>query len=246
MQYELLDSSENETLFDFEIVGLSGKSTTLEASDTAEKSSSIIAFDQPFHIDQDGFDVSLTAGTLYEDTELSYSVSSKAPADTYSDLHKLLSRSTPVHKPFRLSIDGSKVPQELRDKAVIVTVAGKNLASQGGSFENGVVTARVRTFGDFAIAVDDTPPRIKPLNISNGKNLVRQSTIRFQITDNLSGISKYRGEIDGEWVLFEHDAKYSLLKHTFDGSLELGMHTLTLEVTDQKGNVASYTATFKK
>ncbi len=246
MRYDLLDASGNETVFEF---GISAIQSTEEVSSPVYVDSEnglFMVHDAPFNFETDDLKISMDSGTVYENTKLEYFVSKKAPSDTFSDVHEVLSRSIPVHRRFRIAIRADRVPENLRDKAIIATVRGSNLSSQGGTFENGFITSRVRTFGDFVIAIDDEAPRIKALNISEGKNLVRQSNIRFQIRDDLSGIRNFRGEIDGNWVLFEYDAKYSLLKHTFDGSLEFGTHTVTLNVTDQKGNTATYSASFKK
>ena len=73
----------------------------------------------------------------------------------------------------------------------------------------------VRSFGTFVVTVDDDPPEIRPLNISPGKNMASTGEIRIRIRDGFSGIRSYRGTIDGEWVLFEYDAKYQLLRHRF-------------------------------
>jgi hypothetical protein len=72
----------------------------------------------------------------------------------------------------------------------------------------------------------------------------RTGEMRFRIRDDFSGIARYRGTINGEWVLFEYDAKYSLLRHRFDGRLSRGSHEVTLQVADNKGNEATLTLPF--
>ena len=56
-------------------------------------------------------------------------------------------------------------------------------------------------------------------------------SITATISDNLSGIKTYRGEIDGKWVLMDYDAKSAKLTHVFD-NLPSGSHVFKLEVTD--------------
>ena len=70
--------------------------------------------------------------------------------------------------------------------------------------------------------------------------------IRFTITDNFSGISTYNGWINGQWALFEFDAKNNLLYYKFDDErlARNSQHALELIVTDSKGNTAEYRATF--
>ena len=59
-----------------------------------------------------------------------------------------------------------------------------------------------------------------------------------KIADNLSGIKKYKGTIDGKWVLFEYDAKRNLLIYTIkdNGNIKKGKHILKLEVIDERKN----------
>jgi len=245
LQYELVDAVNNKTHFDFSISGIDSNYGPVAAVKQEEQD--IIRYDRPFEFNSEDFRVAIPSGTLYEDVELDYESSESQSEDTYSSVHRLQTKSTPVHSRFTLAINGSTIPERLRKKALIATVGRNNkLSSLGGSFKNGYIETSVRGFGDFAIAVDSVGPRIRPLNISAGKNLVRQSSIRLQIRDNLSGISSYRGEIDGKWVLFSYDNKYALLKHTFDGSLDRGKHTLVVNVEDQKGNASVYEATFTR
>jgi hypothetical protein len=94
--------------------------------------------------------------------------------------------------------------------------------------------------------VDTIPPRITPINIKNGANMSGIKDIRFKIKDDFSGINTYNGWIDGQWALFEYDAKNDLLFYNFDaGRLTKNtQHTLELKVTDNKGNTAEYKAKF--
>ena len=72
--------------------------------------------------------------------------------------------------------------------------------------------------------------------------------LEFKISDDLSGIKNYRGEIDGKWVLFEYDAKSKLLTYTFDKErMTFGKsHLIKLVVTDNKENEAEYKAIIEK
>jgi hypothetical protein len=74
-----------------------------------------------------------------------------------------------------------------------------------------------------------------------------KQSMRFIIRDELSGIDTYEGYIDNKWALFEYDPKNDLLVHQFDRDrLEQDTdHELELYVSDEKGNVNLYQATFK-
>ena len=58
----------------------------------------------------------------------------------------------------------------------------------------------------------------------------------------------YDGYIDGQWVLFEYDAKSDMISYQFDPSrMKFGIqHKFELYVTDAKGNKREYHTTFFK
>ncbi|MFQ8826463.1 MAG: M23 family metallopeptidase [Alistipes sp.] len=63
-----------------------------------------------------------------------------------------------------------------------------------------------------------------------------EETIAVKISDDFSGIGSYSATIDGQWALFELDAKTGTLTHYFDDKRwEKGKtHELVLTVTDNK------------
>jgi hypothetical protein len=89
------------------------------------------------------------------------------------------------------------------------------------------------------------PPRITPVNISDGRVLTGVPKIIFKISDNLSGIRNWRATINGKWVLMEFDAKTGRLWHTFDGNTP-GIYQLQLVVSDMKMNNTIFDANFKR
>jgi len=192
-----------------------------------------------------GLIVRIPRRALYEDIDLAYS-SSSPPQGGFSATHRVHRSSTPIHTPITVSIESTDLPERLRQKALLARVSSGRLSSIGGSYENGFVSARTRAFGSFVIAADTVAPTIRPVNISEGKSLTRASSIRLRMSDALSGIASFEGRIDGDWVLFEYDAKRSLIYHTFDGRVQPGSHELTVRVVDGKGNVARYRANFRR
>lgn len=185
-------------------------------------------------------------GTFYSDFNLEYE---EKPANNlyYSPIFKLGSSDIPVQQYFEISIKPDNLPLELFDKALIATISSNGRAwALGGSYSNGQVTASVRELGNFTITVDTVAPTITPVNIRSNSTLTNRNKISFKINDDFSGISTYRGEIDGKWVLFEYDSKNNLLEYYFDSDyLTLNTnHQLKLVVTDVKNNVATYEANF--
>ena len=74
--------------------------------------------------------------------------------------------------------------------------------------------------------------------------MTEKTKLVFKIADQVSGIGKFNGTIDGQWVLFEYDQKTGTLWHTFDERTKAGEHQLKLEVTDKKENKSTFKTTF--
>jgi hypothetical protein len=186
--------------------------------------------------------VDLPVGSLYDNLVFNYR---KAPASKtmFSDIHYLHNPEVPLHSRIKVSIKANNLPQSLRPKALLVRIDrdGKR-SSAGGSYENGYVTASTNLFDGYAIAVDTTAPVIKPYP-ENAKN---KTELRYTVSDNLSGIKSYKGEVNGQWVLVEWDPKNRLMLYRFDKIAQPGKNTFTLQLEDEKGNKKKYSTTFKR
>lgn len=181
--------------------------------------------------------------TLYSDLNFTYKKLPKPTGNAWSAVHQIHNKYTPLHTGFDISIKADNLPENLRNKALIVNSNG---TSQGGFFDNGYVKATPKNFGSFYIAIDTLAPRIVPINIAEGKNMAGLSKIFFRISDNLSGIKSFNGYIDGKWALMEFDTKTATLWHSFDERTASGKHTLELVVVDMKENTRKYAITFFK
>jgi len=195
---------------------------------------------------QQGLRVVIPADALYDEINFTC-IASAVPKGLYSKAYKIHHPNTPLHKAMTIEIAADSLPERLREKALIVQIGSNGRRSNvGGAYRDGVVSAKSTVFGEFAIGVDTVPPRITPVNIKNGANMTGVKNIRFTIRDDFSGISTYNGWIDGQWALFEYDAKNNLLYYNFDTErlTKNTQHTLELKITDGKGNTAEYKATF--
>jgi hypothetical protein len=206
-------------------------------------------YDKQNEFENDKVKVNLPKGSLYDNFRFIYSSGPK-PAGCYSELHRIHFKTIPLQKPYSLSIKANDLPENLQNKALIVDYNKTNgqKSAVGGTYSRGWITASPLDFGTFTVSVDTTPPSIIPLSIQDKKTLIDNSKLRFTISDNLSGIKSYRGEIDNKWVLFEYDAKSKIISYTFDKSrMVFGKsHHLSLVVIDNKENRSEYKAVFFK
>ena len=235
-KYVVKDVAGNCSEIDFKIQNNISSSTLNKTTNTNQR----FKYNEINRFEQEDLLVIIPENVLYDDLDFMYSTDSK-PANGYSVLHKVHNNLTPLFSSYNLRIKPINLPSHLESKALIASIEN---GSEGGQFEDGWVTVNTRSLGSFYITVDTIPPTITARNLTNGKNVARQSKIDFTIADNFSGIQSFNGYIDGEWVLMEYDSKNRHLWHSFDPSLTKGTHTFKLVVKDWKENEKVYEAKF--
>lgn len=202
----------------------------------------LFLYDKQNEFSNDKIKLIVPPGNLYDDVYFTYS-SLPEKKGTFSEVHRIHNRFTPVNDTMQLWIKPDNSIGQLTSKAVIVNTDG---ICEPGIYEDGYVKSNIRTFGDYYVKVDTTPPFIHPLNIRDDVNMAKMSRIALKIGDNMSGVKTYSGTIDGRWVLMEWDYKTRVLSYKFDGSIAPGKHRFELTVTDNKDNAAHFSANFIK
>ncbi len=191
---------------------------------------------------RDGMKLEVPGEAVYEDYLFDY-MYTPAVEGTVSPVYHLQNARTPLHTWCTLSIRPDGLTPVQQQKAVIVSVSpGNKFSAKGGVSENGWIRTRIREYGNYALALDNVPPVIRPVNIYAGKKVSRQSSIQVRISDNLAGIKSYRGTLNGRWILMDYDEKSKLLTYLFDERMKPGRSRFELVVTDGVGNSTRYTA----
>ncbi len=196
--------------------------------------------------EQEEVKVEIPANALYQNLDFTFE---KSPGikESLTAFYHIATPESPVHLPFTLSIESPLTDPLLFDKLIMITLDDDlEVEAVGGSYDKGYVVASLRSFGKYALALDTIAPDIIPLNGTGNADLTRKKSLRFIIRDKLSGIEKYEGYIDNQWVLFEYDLKNDLLSYTFDNErLTKGsVHELELYVKDATGNVNLFHTSF--
>ncbi|OAV67240.1 putative peptidase [Bacteroidales bacterium Barb4] len=186
-----------------------------------------------------GIRLVIPRGNLYDDLYFRYAVREDTTA--LAPVHTVHDSPLAFHEAARLSLHLSK--DFLTDKRQygIVRLRNGHRSWIGGTYRNGWIDAPIREAGQYTIAQDTRPPLITPLSPAAGKGLKRLS---FRLTDDLSGIARYRAEADGRFILFEMDSRSVITCRLDETGLPAGRHTLTLTATDACGNEAVYTCPF--
>ncbi len=244
VKIEIKDAHKNSSILEFSIEG-----KYREMQPPVEEFTAAFECGQKNQYKTENFSIELPENALFNNLHFQYQTQD-AGKGYYSSIHKIHNNTVPLNSAASIAIKTKDLNESLQGKALLVSIipeTGKYSAA-GGLYENGWVTGVITTFGNYAVRIDTVPPTILPLSITNKTTLTEPDKIRFEIKDDLSGIEKIEGLIDGLWALFEYDAKNDMITHNFDAQrFELNkQHNLKLTVTDTKGNTAFYEATFNK
>ncbi|HWY33540.1 MAG TPA: hypothetical protein VNX68_02770, partial [Nitrosopumilaceae archaeon] len=180
------------------------------------------------NLEKTDYKVTIPEKTFYNDFNLSVEVK-KATGKSCSNILIVKGVSPPLFKGIDIGLKPIGVREDLIGK-LFVTEAG---AYCGGEYNNGFVVGKSKNLGSFTLAYDTVAPLIKPNKLSSG------SIISFQVSDQLSGIDKFRMEINGKWVPSEYEHKKNTIFYLPDESLKKGKMEIVLKVWDKKGNLST-------
>jgi hypothetical protein len=228
-KYILKDVFGNTTTLPFEIIGV--------RQHIPERKPQGILF--PYNQDNTfkgkGIDLNIPSGNLYKDAWLSIET-----AAGYTDFAPLysLGEQTPLHNYCELTLDIPNDRYPDKSKYGVIAVSGTKIAWIGGKYDAGKLKTRIRELGNFSVAIDTVPPLITPVNPTKW---TKNRRISFKISDNLSGIESYKGDLDGNFILFEYDAKTNFLFYEYDSRrMPKEAKTLHLIVKDGAGNQSEF------
>ena len=194
-----------------------------------------------------GIRMSFPLNSLYVNIYMRYHMYSDKGYD--APVHTLHTLPVPLHTPAQLSIlltDSTQTSENPKQYGIVrlTTTPNRRIVWIGGLYRDGWIHASINELGVYTVTRDITPPTITPVDPAGWLN---KKKINIRITDDLSGIASYRGEIDETFVLFEYDSKNSLLTYTFDDErLSPGAHHPQLTVTDRCGNINNYVFLFTR
>ncbi len=111
-----------------------------------------------------------------------------------------------------------------------------NVSSLGGQMKNGCMEVSTFTMGEYAVKVDSIAPTVKASNFKDGQAVSTLKSLRFKISDDMTGIETYDIYLDDVWVLGQYDAKNALLYYEIDEKMKKGTNNVKVVVTDGAGN----------
>ncbi len=237
LRYELEDHAGNRLTYRFTV---NGKKQSIPQQSPCQN---WMAWNLQNSFMEPGFTLHIPIGNLYDDLCFSHEVTESQ--NHFSDHHQVHNRPVPLHNRAEMWIGLHTDTLRNKDNYGVVRINENGSESwMGGRYTRGGMTLHLRELGDrYAVAADSIPPVITPIEPGSWAS---QRRIRIRLRDNKSGIASFRGEINGEFVLFTHDSKSSVYTYRFDDSRlnRGGNQELVFVAVDGAGNRSEYRYTF--
>ena len=187
--------------------------------------------DKDFNFKNDRVDIMIKKGNLYKDC---YFIYQETKNTNKNNSYLIGNIKIPIHKGINIAIKPDFYNEAEKNKLAIGQLKNGKLSYIKSSWENGKLNGLAKSFGTFTIIKDDIKPTIRAINLKD--NMKDQNSIKFKVRDNFSGVKNYTATLNGQWILFEYDAKNNLLEHFFYNEKNNEKQKLILSVKDGLGN----------
>ncbi|OBQ56641.1 M23 family metallopeptidase [Tamlana sp. s12] len=220
-------------------IHINGKTDSLAQAETPKVTPYFINANQTTNLKEGRVSVDFYKDTFYENFYMDFEVK--------NDTVKLHEDVKATKKNFKITFDVSHYNEADRSKLYIAQLIGN---IQKPSYistkkEDNLLIGSTKKLGTYTIASDTIAPTIRPANFSNEQWISNHSELKIKISDDASGISKYRATINGKWILMEYEYKNNTLTYDFsDHIINETKNNFKLIVTDNVGNNSTFEALF--
>ncbi|MDX1463406.1 MAG: M23 family metallopeptidase [Marinirhabdus sp.] len=220
------------------VIPIEGKSNPSPTPKNNKETDHYVYSKQGTSISKGKFNIYIPANSLYENVYLE--------VEDKGDTLYFHEDVVPIHRNISISVDASNYTEEDLSKLFIARLSSRGTPYYNTTTRKGSkLSTRTRTFGTYTIVSDTTPPRVRPINFSDGKWISNNKTLKIGIDDDLSGISSYRATVNGKFILMEYNYKTDVLTYDFDDDIIKDTeNNLKLIVVDNVGNSTTFEATF--
>lgn len=182
----------------------------------------------------DDFNVSMEDGTLFRDEWIQ--TGHREEAGCCSLVYRFGDEGMTTFKKFTVRIRPNE-KWASSSKLYIASIDNNGkVSSLGGKMKDGWMEVKTHTMGEYTIKVDSVAPTVKASNFKDGQSVAKLKSLRFKISDDMTGIETYNIYLDDVWVLGQYDAKNNLLYYEFDEKMKKGTNNVKVVVTDGVGN----------
>ncbi len=198
-----------------------------------------IKANKEYIFEKDNFKVTIADDTFYDDFYLEFDVRNRS---LY--LHD---DQVPVNGNFKVTYKSTGIQEHNKPYYFLASIDNGRFHYNPTKYFGDFYTTYTKNLGQFKLVMDDTAPRIRPLQEIEGQSFDDERYLRFHIHDDLSGIKNYDVYINGKWALFEHDYKTGTITHDFEEQIHTdGKNEIQVIVVDNVGNSRCYESYFYK
>lgn len=229
-KYTINDHFGNVSAIEFSLVG----KNVPEKNTVANEPESMFYPNQENSFTSKELRLSVPVNAVYDTLGFQYQMGAPK-SGCFSSVHSLCDLGTPLHKYCTVSIKVNEAGKKISNQLLVVSYSkkGKPIA-EGGTYKDGWLTTKTRSFGDYAVMADTLKPFIELTN-----NLVSPQigdTLKFNIDDDFSGIKTISLMAGSQWLLLEWDYKTGDGFYVVDPHFPNDSGKLTLIATDEVGN----------
>ena len=182
----------------------------------------------------EAFNVSMEKGTLFRDEWIK--TGQRDEKGCCSRIYRFGNDELTTFKPFKVRIRPNDEWADHPRKFIAYIDNGGKVSSLGGKMKNGAMETETRNMGEFTVKIDSVAPKVTASNFKDGQSVKELKSLRFKISDDMTGIETYDIYLDDVWVLGQYDAKNALLYYEFDEKMKAGTNNVKVVVTDGVGN----------
>lgn len=182
----------------------------------------------------DDFHVTMEKGTLFRDEWIQ--TGHREERGCCSQVYRFGDDGMTTFKNYTLRIRPDEKWADHPRKFIAYIDSKGKVSSLGGKMKNGWMEIQTRSMGEFVVKIDSVAPVVKASNFKDGQSVKELKSLRFKISDDMTGIENYDIYLDDVWVLGQYDAKNALLYYDFDEKIKAGTNKVKVVVTDGAGN----------
>ena len=232
-RFEISDYSGNFSQINFEVVGTAP--VHVEPIEH-RRSEYFVRADGSMNSDItiEDFNVSMEKGTLFRDEWIQ--TGQRDEKGCCSRIYRFGDDGMTTFKNFKVRIRPEKKWTDHPKKYIAYIDNSGKVSSLGGKMKNGCMEVETRSMGEYTIKIDSVAPTVKASNFKKGQSVKALKSLRFKISDDMTGIETYDIYLNDVWVLGKYDAKNALLYYEFDEKIKKGNNNVKVVVTDGVGN----------
>lgn len=182
----------------------------------------------------DDFSVTMEKGTFFRDEWIQ--TGQREEKGCCSMVYRFGNDELTTFKPFVVRIRPDEKWANHSRKFIAYYDNNGKVSSLGGKMKNGCMEVETRSLGEYAVKIDSAAPKVSASNFKDGQSVKELKSLRFKITDDMTGIDTYDIYLDDVWVLGQYDAKNALLYYEIDEKMKAGTNNVKVVVADGVGN----------